>query len=118
MIDKTRGSGEPGDRDDDIQDGIQIVVPTGLEDLAPEYLESRRRDVRKAAALLADGDFDALRKIAHNFAGSGGSYGFQVLTELGSSLEFSALARDTSASERDLAALGDHLARVRLTNGR
>lgn len=97
-----------------MSDDIQIEVPKGLEDLAPEYLEARRRDVIEAALLLARRDFSGLTTIAHNIAGSGASYGFERLSELSANLELAARARDASASEQHLAALRDHVERVRL----
>ena len=48
-------------------------------------------------------------------AGSGSTYGFQLMTELGMSLEQSARASDKSASEQHLGALRDYLDRVNLT---
>ena len=91
---------------------IQIEPPEGLEELVPPYLETRRRDVKEAAVLLARGDFAELASIAHNIAGTGAAYGFQQLTELGASLEQSARAGDSSVSEQALAAMSDYLGRV------
>jgi HPt (histidine-containing phosphotransfer) domain-containing protein len=93
---------------------ILIEVPEGLEDLAPGYLEARRSDVAQAAALLVGDDFGGVRRLAHNMAGSGSSYGFQLVTELGFSLEQSARAGDKHGSEQCLDSLRDYLDRVHL----
>jgi signal transduction histidine kinase/DNA-binding response OmpR family regulator len=95
---------------------IQIEVPEGLEALGPAYLDARRRDVAAASALLAGGDFDALRQMGHNMAGSGSSYGFARLTELGALLELAARAGDNDASARHLVNLRSYLGRVHLAN--
>jgi CheY-like chemotaxis protein len=91
---------------------IEVDVPEGLEALIPAYLEARRRDVGEAAALLARGDFDGLATIGHNMKGTGSSYGFRLLTELGASLELSALAGDRDRSEQHLETLHTYLTRV------
>src|SRR5688500_18149431 len=96
-------------------DEIRIEIPKGLEDLVPDYLEARRRDVHAAGALLARADFDGLTTIAHNIAGSGASYGFQRLSELGATLEKAARAGDVSASKTHLDALREHLGKIRLS---
>jgi HPt (histidine-containing phosphotransfer) domain-containing protein len=104
------GAGVDGD--------IQIEVPEGLETFGPAYLEARRRDVALASALLEGGDFDALRQMGHNMAGSGSSYGFARLTELGALLEQAARAGDCEASTRHLVNLRGYLGRVHLANAR
>ena len=98
-----------------MSDDIRIEVPKGLEDLVPAYLEERRRDATAAASLLAANDFAGVIKIAHNMAGSGASYGFETLSELGASLERAARTGDAGASAERLGALRDHLNRVRLS---
>ena len=42
---------------------------------------------------IRDGDFDALRSAAHQLKGSGGGYGYPILTELATELERSATQR-------------------------
>ena len=99
----------------DDTDPIYIATPKGLEDLVPAYLEARRRDAQQAAVMLDHHDFQGVIKIAHNMAGSGASYGFQGLSELGGALEIAARAGDVSASRECLGALENHLRRIRLS---
>jgi HPt (histidine-containing phosphotransfer) domain-containing protein len=73
--------------------------------------------VERAAALLASNDFDALKQIGHRMAGSGTSYGFPLLTELGLSLEQSARVGDRDVTEQHLDAMRDYLKQVRLSHG-
>jgi PAS domain S-box-containing protein len=96
-------------------DAVRIDVPEGLEDVVPAYLDARRDDVVRAGLLLRRGDFAGVCTLAHNMAGSGSSYGFQPVTELGRSLEQSARAGDKAASEQHLDTLRDYLDRVHLT---
>jgi signal transduction histidine kinase/DNA-binding response OmpR family regulator len=110
VLDTGTSAGAGGDGD------IRIEVPEGLEALGPAYLEARRGDVASASALLAGGDFDALRHMAHNMAGSGSSYGFARLTELGALLEQAARAGDKDAAARHLVNLRGYLGRVHLVS--
>jgi HPt (histidine-containing phosphotransfer) domain-containing protein len=64
--------------------------------------------------LLASGDFDELSDVAHKMAGSGGLYGFHLLTELGAALDASARAADRVGGEKHLQELREYLARLRL----
>jgi CheY-like chemotaxis protein len=112
-----RGASETGNAAIELPSSTEVHVPPGLESFAPAYLEARRRDVTDAAVLLAAGDFDQLREIAHKMAGSGGLYGFQRVTELGALLEASARVADRAGVEEHLKALRVYLARVRLSPG-
>jgi signal transduction histidine kinase/DNA-binding NarL/FixJ family response regulator len=69
---------------------IHVAVAASLEDLVPNYLDKRRKDLPKFTEALAAGDFESLRRLGHNLKGSGGSYGFQALTEIGAAIEASA----------------------------
>ena len=64
---------------------IRIVVDSSLEELIPGYLANRRTDVATLRTALDGGDFPAIRMTAHKIKGTGGGYGFPVLTELVSS---------------------------------
>jgi HPt (histidine-containing phosphotransfer) domain-containing protein len=97
------------------------VVPTSLVRVAselmtylPEYLDSTRAQLADAMAALDRGDRDPLRVLGHNLKGSGGSFGLQEISRLGSRLEEEA-ARGADGSLRDRAiALGEYLAGVQV----
>jgi CheY-like chemotaxis protein len=95
---------------------IPIHIPDGLEDLVPNYLASRREEIPELAKMLAAGDFERLRILAHNLKGTGQSYGFSDLTRLGRALEESAQNEDGHAVRGLLNQLGDYLDRVQLVS--
>jgi len=86
-----------------------ISVDKDLQDIVPGYLETRRRELPELLALHAAGDLDALRKIGHKLAGSGGGYGFDRLSELGRQVETLALAGDAGGVGACLAEIKDYL---------
>lgn len=65
-----------------------------LQDLIPGYLESRERDVSAISAALEQGDYETIQRLGHSMKGSGGGYGFDVITDLGGLLEEAAKASD------------------------
>ena len=78
----------------------------------PAYLENCRLNVAAMLAALDDGDFEAVTILAHNLRGSGGSYGFQTITDIGAGLEQAADISDPVISRRwvgELATYLDHL---------
>lgn len=74
-------------------------IHENFEDLVPEYLTERRAEARDLEEMLAGGKFGEIRTIAHNLKGSGSSYGFPGLTELGEQLTIAARVGDRTAAE-------------------
>jgi CheY-like chemotaxis protein len=64
-----------------------VRVLASLADLVPGFLDGRRRDVDAIAAALERSDYDNVRILGHNMKGSGAGYGFNRITEIGTSLE-------------------------------
>jgi HPt (histidine-containing phosphotransfer) domain-containing protein len=89
-------------------------VPPELADLAPDYLTHRRKEARALERSLRQGDFEELRRIAHAMRGSGGSYGFPVISVIGRMLEDAAERRDAQLARCWSAKLQSHLARVEI----
>ena len=91
---------------------IIIQVDCELEDLMPLFMDTRKRDMDGLAKGLASKDFAALAVIGHGMKGSGGAFGFQLVTDIGAIIEDSALINDTDTIEKQLIVLRDYLARV------
>jgi hypothetical protein len=73
-----------------------VQVEDGMEDVVPRYLAKRRAEVAVYTDALARDDFDSIKQLAHKMRGTGGGYGFPVLTELGGVMEKAALAGDAA----------------------
>jgi CheY-like chemotaxis protein/HPt (histidine-containing phosphotransfer) domain-containing protein len=99
----------------EVAEAITVAVPPGFEELLPGYLAARRQDVPEMLRLLAASDFDHLCILAHNMKGSGASYGFSGLTDLGAAMEQAAKQRDNTALNRHLAELRQYLDRVQVS---
>jgi signal transduction histidine kinase/CheY-like chemotaxis protein/HPt (histidine-containing phosphotransfer) domain-containing protein len=95
-------------------DSIKIQVEEGMEDVVPGYLEKRRAEVPVYRAALAAGDLTAIRNMGHRMKGTGGGYGFQALTDLGSALEKAAVAGDTETIARNLDEFSRYIGAVEL----
>ena len=92
-------------------------IPPGLEDLVPGYLAARRRELPEMLAMLAASDFERLRFLAHNMKGSGASFGFSKLTEIGSAMEQAAKAQDGPCVTASLGQLKQYLETVAAREG-
>jgi len=90
---------------------VEEPVDPALQALVPRYLEARRQEVPQLAALLAQRDFAAIRRIAHNLKGTGTSYGFPSLTNLGRAMQTSANRSDAEALSRQIHELSELVSR-------
>ena len=91
---------------------IIIQVERDLKDLMPLFMDTRKRDMEGLAKGLASNDFAALRLIGHGMKGSGGAFGFQLVTDIGDIIEASALENDAATIEQQFTVLRDYMARV------
>lgn len=97
----------------------EIVLQPDAEiaHLIPEFLASRRKDVRTILDALDEGEFDRIRTLGHSLKGAGGAYGFDGISQLGKRLEDAAVRRDVDEIRRSAAALAGYLDRVRTVGG-
>ncbi len=79
-------------------------VEQRLAGLAPAYLDNCRNDVILMLAALDRDDFGVVILLGHNLRGSGGGFGFQLITNFGASLE---QAGDDGNAEVSRRLLGD-----------
>lgn len=80
-----------------------------VEELVPEYLEARRNELPRMAALLAASDYERLRILSHSLKGSGGSFGFPELSGFGAELERHASGADGVQFAEELTKLRNYL---------
>ena len=95
-------------------DSLVIDIPEDLLPIIPSFIEARHRDFATLNALFDEGKLEEIKRIGHNLKGSGASYGFMEITQLGRQLE--AAARDQKVDEvRALCdAYGEYLRRLKV----
>ncbi len=78
----------------------------------PAFLRNRRQDVLTSLEALDAGDFETIERLAHSMKGAGTSFGFPIITDIGSALEQEARAADIAGARRRLAELSTYLDRI------
>lgn len=86
-----------------------IRVDLELEDIIPEYLESRRKDIVLFRDAMNRNDFVTVAQLAHNIKGSGGGYGFDLISKLGGDIEHASSERDATSIQKSLTDLDYYL---------
>lgn len=65
----------------------KVVVDVELKEIMPRYLEIRREELEALEKCLIDNDIEKARMLGHKLKGTGASYGFEELTNIGASIE-------------------------------
>ena len=91
-----------------------VRVDPILESLVPRFLENRKRDLAALQGALEDEDFETIQSLGHAMKGTGGAYGFEVISVLGSELEASGKGRNLVDARGWMRLLEKYLARVKV----
>ncbi len=96
---------------------VPLDIDPLLADLVPGYVRDKRRQMADLRGLVADGDMDRLRRIAHDLKGTGAAYGIPDVTRLGRALEAAGQQGDASLASSLVKELDTLLARVQVQLG-
>ncbi len=91
-----------------------VQIPEELRDIAPAYLESRKRDLAVLKDALTRKDFDFIVELSHKTKGTAGGYGFTELTSIAKSLEMAAKSQNLDEVEAAFAAMMRYLSTVEI----
>jgi len=92
-----------------------VKVPKDLEDLIPMFMLNRKKEIENLRAALAASNFEEMRQIGHRMKGSGRSYGFAEVSELGKRIEDGARGADGSAIAACIEEYADYLDKIVIT---
>lgn len=90
------------------------LVERDVYDLARRFLARQERALKGLEAAVRKRDFARVRSMGHDLKGSGGAYGLDALSRLGTQLEVAADAADVDGIGRLLQQLEERLSRVEL----
>ena len=91
-----------------------VSLSRDLSDLVPGYLENRRKDLSQCRMALEQGDLATIRRLMHSMAGSGGSFGFETLSEIGRQLDLAAKEHHEDLVSAGLERLAHYLDRIKV----
>jgi len=71
---------------------FRVTVDADLEPIMGRYFEIQMRELTAMEQAIASGDGETTRQLGHKLKGTGTSYGFARLTELGAAIEIAGKA--------------------------
>ena len=93
-------------------DAIVVRTKPKFAHLIPTYLQNCRQNVIAMTDALDRVDFETVRFLGHQMMGSGGAFGFQAITDMGTALQEAAESADANASRKSVGELSRYLDRV------
>lgn len=69
-----------------------VTVDADIEELIPFFLENRIHDLARLHSAIHEKDFGTIMALGHSLKGTGGSYGFHLISEKGGEIEDAASA--------------------------
>ena len=94
---------------------IIVEVDRDLEDLMPLFWSSREQDLQGLAKGIEESDFNTLRSIGHDMKGTGSSFGFHRVSEIGDLIEVAALANDLLTIQGQFGTFKDYMSRIEIS---
>jgi DNA-binding response OmpR family regulator len=96
------------------EDPIVVWPDEEIRHLAPEFLEKRQDDIVTLTEALARNDLARIQQLGQRLNGTGLSYGFDGISEIGSALQHAAVAGDIEEVRIGIGRLSSYLQRVTL----
>ncbi len=93
---------------------IRIVVDEDLKEIVPSYFASRINDVGMLVGLIESKDFETIRKISHDLIGTGSSYGFDTISDIGLAINRAAKQKNVKTISESVEKLSQYLNHVEI----
>lgn len=89
-----------------------VIADAAIEDLIPFFIENRKIDLQKIENAINLNDYKEIMRIGHSLKGTGGSYGFHVISEIGAKLEDAAEEKNLDSLLSIKNQMSDYLEKV------
>lgn len=93
---------------------VRINVDPKLGDIVSTFLEHRQADVGRLQSALDRVEFETIQNLGHDIEGTGATFGFEQLTEIGRVMKLAAKSKQSTEIQISIDELADYLARVEL----
>lgn len=91
---------------------IVVYADPDLADEIPWYLGQIREYIASIGRALEQGDYETIQDTGHRMKGSGKTFGFDTVSEIGKSIEIAAKEKDPEEIKKQVLDLSDYLDRV------
>ena len=96
---------------------VTVAVDPDLIDLIPDFLSRKHTDLKELNDALERGDLATVAALGHKIKGEGGSFGFDVMSDIAAGLETSGKKGDAAAARALVADLASYLEKIKVVEG-
>jgi len=96
------------------QEELVAYIDEELMSIIPDYFARRNDDIRSIEKALEQKDYEVIRRLGHSMKGSGGGYGFDVITDIGLQLEQAAAEEKPEEIRSLIGTLSEFINTVRI----
>lgn len=93
---------------------IVVYIDKDLEDIVPMFLDAISENIAELNDALSKDNFEQIARVGHNMKGSGGGYGFDKISIIGSQIEQAGKNRNKEPIPGLLSELSDYMQRVEI----
>jgi len=94
---------------------IRVTIEAELEELVPRFIQLRHEDIQAIKKALDEGDYETISRLSHTMKGSGISYGFDYISEIGMQMEHAANSQERDGVNKCLLELSSYLENIKIT---
>ncbi len=99
---------------DEILNENTVYVDPDLEELIPDFIDNMKQEVKQINSYIIKNDMKAIQRIGHSLKGTGGSYGFNEITDIGIEIQEAAKKHDKEAIMKLVSRLDKYLSSVNI----
>lgn len=96
------------------QESETIMIDSEIADLFPMFIESCLQHIDSLRSSIDSKNYDQIYKSGHQLAGSGGSFGFPLVTEIGKDLMLIKDSQNLTQLNYLISLLEDHIKNVNI----
>jgi hypothetical protein len=104
------GSDEKHEKEDE----IIVKIDKDIESIVPEYLQNIKDGSKKIPDAIVRKDFDFIYRFGHNMKGTGTSYGFASISEMGKILEQAGTDKNIQVINEEIKKLTEYIEKVHI----
>jgi HPt (histidine-containing phosphotransfer) domain-containing protein len=97
---------------------FQVIVDPDLKTILPRYIEILWEQLSLLEQSVESGDSETARILGHKLKGTGSSYGFNRLTELGAEIETASKIKDFDTTETLATKMRNYLENAEIIYGK
>src|SRR5262249_3792160 len=69
--------------DSQAQETVTVQIPARIQKMIPQYLQSQRETLTLLLVALEQKDYHTVQELGHQMKGTGGSFGFDTISNIG-----------------------------------